>query len=165
MTHFAKEHPNIPENITQDIEVEDQLNKTIIKVQSKAEVVPAPNSSRPVARKSTSIPAYDSVEEYSFYGSPQDETDLTKINTAVEINGMYLNMSADKLGKIFDLHPYIDVEDCSKSLDTLDSWPEWTFDFNIENFDEENLEIDILTLIEDNEYENRPTIDLVNKHN
>lgn len=120
VTHFAKEHPGTPENITQDVEVEDQLNKTIVKIQSRAEVVSTPNSSRTVARKSTST-LYDTVEEYTFYGLPHQETDLTKINTAVEINGMSLNMSADKLGKIFDLHPYVDVEDCSKSVDYLDS--------------------------------------------
>lgn len=108
------------------------------------------------------------MEEYTFYGLPHQETDLTKINTAVEINGMYLNMSADKLGKIFDLHPFVDVEDCSRSMDMsqyLDSWPELTFDFNIEDFDEENLEIDILSFIDSNEYENWLAIELVDKRN
>lgn len=114
--HFGKEHPGTPENITQDIEVEDQLNKTIQKIQSRAETINTANSSRVVAKKSTSA-QQDTMEEYTFYGLPHQETDLTKINTAVEINGMYLSMSADKLGKIFDLHPYVGVEDCSKSTD------------------------------------------------
>lgn len=114
--HFVKEHPGIPENITQDVEVEEDLNKAITKIQSNAEVVSIPSTWRTVARKSTSAPQ-ESFGEYTFYGLPVEETDLAKINTAVEINGMCLSMSADKLGKIFDLHPYVDVDDCSKSSD------------------------------------------------
>lgn len=118
--HFGKEHPGIPENITQDVEVEDELNITIGKIHSKAtEVVAEPANNRVFAKKSTSAPHQPMTieEEFTFYGLPAEETDLTKINTAVEINGMCLNMSADKLGKIFDLHPYVYVEDCTKSSD------------------------------------------------
>lgn len=98
------------------MEVEDQLNKAIAKVQSSAEIVSLPANWRSVARKSTSTP-HELLGEYTFYGLPVDETDLTKINTTVEINGMCLDMSADKLDKIFDLHPCVYVKDCSKSMD------------------------------------------------
>lgn len=119
MTHFAREHPGIPENITQDVEVEDELNKTIAQIQSKAEEVitkPTANAIRVVARKSTSAP-HESLDEYTFYGLPVENSDLTKINTTVEMNGKFFNMSADKLGNLFDLHPHLEVEDCSKTMD------------------------------------------------
>lgn len=89
-----------------------------MKIQSVAELVSTPNTAKAVARKSTSA-LHESPDEYSFYGLPREETDLTKISTAVELNGMCLNMSAEKLGKLFDLHPCVHVEDCSKTLDLI----------------------------------------------
>lgn len=160
-----KEHPGIPENITQDVSVEEELNKTVTTIQTMSEVVSSPSVSKSVktvARKSTSTPV--EIPEYTFYGLPAEDTDLTKISTVVEINGMCLNMSADKLSKIFDLHPFVYVEDCSKSLDLtqfLDSWPELPFDFNLEDFDDENMEIDIFNLIESSDAESRSMDDFV----
>ncbi|KAG5893935.1 hypothetical protein JTB14_028744 [Gonioctena quinquepunctata] len=129
--HYNKDHPEQTEDMSINFDeiIEDEYQVTIAAVFRDAFVIvkdstsPPPSPVQPpktlksTARKSTSAPQKTPQEEYSFYGLPVEEVDLTKISTSVEINGMRLNMSADKLGKIFDLDPQVQVKDCNDTVD------------------------------------------------
>ncbi|CAH1971545.1 unnamed protein product [Acanthoscelides obtectus] len=81
---------------------------------------------RNVAKKSTSTPHQRSEAEveppavemdpYSYYGTEEEPLFLHNIKTKVELNGVYMDISADKLARIFDLGACVLVEDCKHLL-------------------------------------------------
>lgn len=63
------------------------------------------------ARKSTTTTI--KIEEgFSFYGTPVDNNDLSKIITTIEVMGVNRTMSVKQLSEILDIFPEVVVEDC-----------------------------------------------------
>ncbi|CAH1118526.1 unnamed protein product [Phaedon cochleariae] len=130
ISHYNDKHPGLPRNINHDPSMDEQVIEVFNDIVARAYRVedpfcstppPATRQVRNTAMKSTSSPQNASTApEYSFYGLPPEEVDLTRIMTSVDINGVCLDMSADKLGKIFDLNPHVRVEDC-QALGELES--------------------------------------------
>ncbi|KAJ8916522.1 hypothetical protein NQ315_000164 [Exocentrus adspersus] len=118
ITHYVKEHPLIQDQqVVQDLQLLESYNQTMNSIIASATDVAAV-APKNTARKSTSAPHPKSSEltEYSFYGNRPEQVDLSKIKTSVEINGMHLDMSAEKLSKIFDLDVAVALEDCNLCL-------------------------------------------------
>lgn len=131
LSHSRKEHNQLTDNnIIHAQDIEDRLQTALRTVHETATIVPNPDSpnntsihSSPLqtpikqtARKSTSSSS-PPMNEYSFYGESIEYVDLNKIMTSVEMNGVCLQMNADKLGKIFDLNPFVPLERCDILLD------------------------------------------------
>ncbi|KAJ8956301.1 hypothetical protein NQ318_015037 [Aromia moschata] len=137
ISHFGKEHRGMPESIIVDGDVNEEYTVAVARIIMDAREV-AGAAARSTARKSTSAPKARSETEYSYYGTRAEPVDLGKIMTAVEINGMCLNMSAEKLSKIFDLNAEVVVEDCNLSvnLSTLH------INFSLDDFSEDSFELD-----------------------
>ncbi|XP_056631686.1 uncharacterized protein LOC130441883 isoform X1 [Diorhabda sublineata] len=129
LSHCRKEHSQSTDNIIHAQDIEDRFQSALRTVLETAVVVPNPDSPnttsihttplqvaiKQTARKSTS--SSSQVNEYSFYGGSIEDVDLNKIMTSVEMNGVCLQMNADKLGKIFDLNPFVGLERCDALLD------------------------------------------------
>ncbi|KAJ8972650.1 hypothetical protein NQ317_008236 [Molorchus minor] len=130
--HFAKAHAGMPENVVHNAEVIEMYNVTMAKIiidarpatEADAKSAPVSGTRKPVARKSTAAPfkaahgfaGAGPPKEYSYYGQAPEPVDLGKIKTVVELNGMCLNMTAEKLSKIFDLEARVEIEDCNLSV-------------------------------------------------
>ncbi|XP_028133091.2 uncharacterized protein LOC114328441 [Diabrotica virgifera virgifera] len=123
--HYKKEHPNVEENIIHDEAIEALYVSTMATICKTAVSVPEPSArsvpsaviKKHTARKSTSKPSTLPMEEFSFYGNTVEDVDLNKIMSSVEINGMHLDMSAERLGTLFNLHPSLILERCDAHVD------------------------------------------------
>ncbi|XP_072393042.1 uncharacterized protein [Diabrotica undecimpunctata] len=123
--HYKKEHPNVEENIIHDEAMEALYVSTMAAICKSAVSVPEPSarsvkspvSKKHTARKSTSKPSTLPLEEFSFYGNTVEDVDLNKIMSSVEINGMHLDMSAERLGTLFNLNPFLTLERCDSHVD------------------------------------------------
>ncbi|CAG9853748.1 unnamed protein product [Phyllotreta striolata] len=117
LVHFRKDHPDAEECILYDKDVQDSFNECMRIIQSEAIRIENPNTHHisttskecATARKSTSAFYYRPLEEFSYYGNPVEKLDMSKIMSTVEINGICMDMTADKLGKLFDLDPIVEV--------------------------------------------------------
>lgn len=118
LVHYAKGHPETTDQqVVQDLQMMDAYNTAITDIIASATEVSMEKVLKNTARKSTSAPQLsNSTQEYSYYGNRPEEVDLSKIMTSVEINGMHLDMSAEKLSKIFDLNVVVAIEDCNLSV-------------------------------------------------
>lgn len=117
-THYVREHPMVDDQeVIQDMQRVEEYNATMAGIIASAVDVTTEKVLKNTARKSTSAPHNSSgTQEYSYYGTRPEEVDMSKIMTSVEVNGMHLNMSAEKLSKIFDLNVVVAVEDCNLSV-------------------------------------------------
>ncbi|XP_023310781.1 uncharacterized protein LOC108911829 [Anoplophora glabripennis] len=118
LLHFSKEHPEVQDpRVEQDMQLVDNYNSTMAGIIASAVEVAREPEVKNTAKKSTSTPQTSSgAQEYTFYGNQPEEVDLSKIMTSVEVNGMHLNMSAERLAKIFDLNVVVALEDCNLSV-------------------------------------------------